>query len=438
MFPSDFYYSRIVIAFLFLILCLSSPLQAQHSRQESKNSIQRKLSSQEVIKKVSKSLVSIVTQDKEGQPIAQGSGFFFKDRLMATNLHVFKRAVQGYVKILGEGVTYKITEIVAVDLIHDLCVFRASDASAQPLTLATETKVAVGDDIYVAGNPRGLESTFSKGIVSAIRSDRGLVQIDAAISPGSSGGPVVNTRAEVIGIAASSLVEGQNLNFAIDASYLGVLPHKWNAPVIVAGALALKDREIDELKGAVRSVTSKTMLYDYDRANNRYIEGRPTAFTSSKTYDQDGNLIEISNYADGELVLRQRFDYNERGFMIHRSTNGKYAGEKSEAISESDSINLKIKKVNDSGTTSEEVGVATDGTKYVMKRVRTFDRNGWKADETAYIDGKIWYRSRYKYDVDEHGNWVKRFDMDYDPNSPERGLTPRKVDSREISYYDGR
>ena len=57
--------------------------------------------------------------------------------------------------------TYRITEIVGVDLEHDLCVFRAADASMQPLTLATETKVAVGEDVYMGGNPHGLEATIS-------------------------------------------------------------------------------------------------------------------------------------------------------------------------------------------------------------------------------------------------------------------------------------
>src|SRR5262249_18652382 len=155
---------------------------------------------------------------------------------------VLERASQGYIKTLKEGVTYKIDRIVEIDMVHDLCVFKATGASARPLTLGSN-RPGVGDDVFVGGNPQGLEASVSKGIVSAVRRDEGLLQIDAAISPGSSGGPVVDSRAEVLGITVSSLVEGQNLNFAIDVSHLAALHQEWDLAVYAAGALALKDRK---------------------------------------------------------------------------------------------------------------------------------------------------------------------------------------------------
>lgn len=85
-------------------------------------------------------------------------------------------------------------------------------ALARPLTLAKSNRIAVADVVYVAGNPEGLEGTFSQGIVSALRG-RDYVQITAPISHGSSGGPVLNSRGEVIGVAVVAIEEGQNLNF---------------------------------------------------------------------------------------------------------------------------------------------------------------------------------------------------------------------------------
>jgi trypsin-like peptidase len=75
------------------------------------------------------------------------------------------------------------------------------------------------------GNPLGLEGTFSDGIISGIRRDgsRRILQITAPISPGSSGGPILNEKGLVIGIAVATLSEGQNLNFAIPVSDLGPL-----------------------------------------------------------------------------------------------------------------------------------------------------------------------------------------------------------------------
>jgi len=82
--------------------------------------------------------------------------------------------------------------------------------------------MATGDEIYVIGNPEGLEGTFSKGVISGIRSidGRSYFQITAPISPGSSGGPVLNASGEVIGVAVASWRTGQNLNFAIPVFYV--------------------------------------------------------------------------------------------------------------------------------------------------------------------------------------------------------------------------
>src|ERR1700690_3990458 len=85
------------------------------------------LSNRELAALVRKSLVVVLTQDHEGNLIAQGSGFFFKPGFVATNLHVLKRASQGYVKSLSDGVSYKISSVVGFDLKHHICVLKLSD-----------------------------------------------------------------------------------------------------------------------------------------------------------------------------------------------------------------------------------------------------------------------------------------------------------------------
>ncbi|MFL6212933.1 MAG: S1C family serine protease [Blastocatellia bacterium] len=236
----------------FVALCLCAVVQAQNPRQVPSHTNQRELSSREIIQKVSQSLVSILTQDKEGQPLAQASGFFFKEGLIVTNLHVFKRASQAYVKLLSSGLTYKVDRIAGINRKHDLCVFRIKGGSAPALPMNSTGRIGVGDDIYTAGSPIGLEGTFSKGIISSIRLDQGLIQIDAAISPGSSGGPGVNNRGEVIRIVVSSLSGGENLNFAIPIRFLEATAQDKNGDIEVAGALSLTDRDKERLKGPVR------------------------------------------------------------------------------------------------------------------------------------------------------------------------------------------
>ena len=181
------------------------------------------LSSKEIAKKAFPSVVSLTTKNSKGKPLAVGTGFFVSRTLIATNLHVWKGASEALAKFIGEEKQYRITAVVATDTYHDLVLLRFDSGSILPLTLAKCDDVTVGERVYAVGNPEGLEGTFSEGVVSGIRDDGRLIQITAPISPGSSGGPVLNVRGEVIGVSAATLKGGQNLNFAIPGCYLNTL-----------------------------------------------------------------------------------------------------------------------------------------------------------------------------------------------------------------------
>jgi len=101
----------------------------------------------------------------------------------------------------------------------DLAILPSVGVRVPALPLAL-TAPAVGEQVIVIGAPEGLTNTVSDGIVSAVRQleTRRLLQITAPISPGSSGGPVLNARGEVVGVSVSILREGQNLNFAVPAA----------------------------------------------------------------------------------------------------------------------------------------------------------------------------------------------------------------------------
>jgi S1-C subfamily serine protease len=107
-----------------------------------------------------------------------------------------------------------------------LAILQVSKPVGKPLLLGASGEV--GDDIYVVGSPRRLEGTFSTGVVSAYREhdDHIQLQISAPISSGSSGGPVLNNQARVIGVSVSTIVAGQNLNFAVPVEYLRELMSK--------------------------------------------------------------------------------------------------------------------------------------------------------------------------------------------------------------------
>jgi hypothetical protein len=175
-----------------------------------------------IAQKVFPSVVLLAMNDSKGQPISLGSGFFVQQDVIATNVHVIAGASGGYARLIGQKAKLDIAGIVGIDAKRDLVLLKITGGRAPSLRIGDDAKMAAGDTVYAVGNPAGLEGTFSQGIVSGIRQLEGthLLQITAPISPGSSGGPILNDLAEVIGVAVATYREGQNLNFAVPSSYL--------------------------------------------------------------------------------------------------------------------------------------------------------------------------------------------------------------------------
>ena len=171
------------------------------------------------------SVVLLEMDDSNGQPLSLGSGFVVSNGIIATNAHVIEGASSGSAKLVGDTHPFQILGIVAVDRRADLALLRVN-ISAPPLVLGPSTSPTVGDSVFVVGNPLGLEGTFSEGIISGVRhvDSDSILQMTAPISPGSSGGPVMNSSGAVIGIAVATFRGGQNLNLAVPVAYLSRLP----------------------------------------------------------------------------------------------------------------------------------------------------------------------------------------------------------------------
>lgn len=213
----------------FLLSQSASPLpvtrDSAQGRQIRQTVSVQPLTPREIAQNAFPSVVLLLTQDAQGQPLALGSGFFVRPGVIATNLHVIDGATRGWSKVVGESTKSEIEGTVGIDEGKDLALVRVSNDTAQPLALGDSAGVSAGDPVLVVGNPRGLEGTLSQGIVSAVRtieSER-FLQVTAPISPGSSGGPVLDGQGRVIGVAVATLQGGQNLNFAVPVSYLSAL-----------------------------------------------------------------------------------------------------------------------------------------------------------------------------------------------------------------------
>ena len=197
-----------IIPVIVLVFCTISRVPAQTAPQ--------------IAEKALAATVYLEMQDSKGVPLGFGSGFFVGDNLIATNYHVIEGAARGTAKLVGQFSTYTIEGVTATDQTNDLALLKVTMSGIKPLPLGNSSDVKIGETVYVAGNPKGLEGTFSDGIISSRRDPytKERLQMTAPISPGSSGGPVLNSKGEVIGISFMTLVGGQNLNFAIPSRYL--------------------------------------------------------------------------------------------------------------------------------------------------------------------------------------------------------------------------
>jgi tetratricopeptide (TPR) repeat protein len=215
-------YSTAILAAA-IAFCFIQTTQAQINRQRQSQTLPQRIpTATEIAKRTFPSVVLLITENSDGQPVAQGSGFFVQADVIVTNYHVIKGASRIKAKIVGQKGVYNISEVLGRDKEADLAILRVEGIRGRPLSFGDSSRVAVGEVVYAVGNPEGLEGTFSQGIVSSLRG-RSYIQITAPISHGSSGGPVLNKRGEVIGVAIGAIEEGQNLNFAVPVSYLADL-----------------------------------------------------------------------------------------------------------------------------------------------------------------------------------------------------------------------
>ena len=163
----------------------------------------------------------VEVRDDTGAVASIGSAFLVKGGRLVTNAHV----VRGGRAFLRTGAARLPLTVEKLDSQNDLAILHA-DAPLEATELElSASEPAIGSPVYALGNPKGLERSISEGLVSGIREvgDRRLLQISAAISPGSSGGPVVTRDGVVVGVAVGYLDQGQNLNFAVPAAQVMAL-----------------------------------------------------------------------------------------------------------------------------------------------------------------------------------------------------------------------
>lgn len=200
--PLKFFY---ILPFLFFLTGINI-LSQQNTADE--------LTPDKIFEKVDNSVVVVLAYDNLGN-IFQGSGVVISGGIIVTNHHVCKDAVRIDIKHYSKEI--KNVTVYKYDEVKDILFLKTDDMTLTPVTPGSSSNLRSGQRIYAVGSPEGYENSISEGIVSGSRTDENnvkLIQMTCPITDGSSGGAVLNSKGELIGLSVSGQHEGA-LYFAI-------------------------------------------------------------------------------------------------------------------------------------------------------------------------------------------------------------------------------
>jgi S1-C subfamily serine protease len=181
----------------------------------------------EIKREYGDAVVTITAYSAAEDAAGLGSGFIVDPSgVIVTCYHVIDGAYPAVVKLLN-GASFQDIWVLGCDSAKDVAVIKVKGRGLPAVRLGNSDDVEVGERVVAIGNPKGLENTVSDGLLSGVREVDGynLLQISAPISPGSSGGPVFSSSGRVVGIAAATLRDGQNLNFCVPIKYARQYTH---------------------------------------------------------------------------------------------------------------------------------------------------------------------------------------------------------------------
>ena len=189
-------------------------------------SLRLALTAEEIYEKCSPAVFFIEVLDEKENVAKTGSGFFIASTGVAvTNQHVMVGASSAKAT-LSDGRVLEITGIYDMNRALDLALIKVQGEGYSYLELADSDKVKTGAQVYTIGSPLGLQDSFSRGIVSSSKRNlesRDFIQIDAAISSGSSGGALLDEFGRIIGVTSATATAGQNINLAAPANHISRL-----------------------------------------------------------------------------------------------------------------------------------------------------------------------------------------------------------------------
>ncbi|RPI15486.1 MAG: tetratricopeptide repeat protein [Ignavibacteriae bacterium] len=183
------------------------------------SSYSQEMTPEQIFKAVENTVFFVRSYDENGYMIAQGSAVLTgNEGYVYTCFHVYEGSDKMEFELNGKKYTDAI--IAGADPEKDIIIFKLKEIEPNGINIANSDSLIPGQVVYALGNPLGHKNTFSSGLVNYIRDfknedNNNKIQFSASISGGSSGGALLNSKGELIGIIASYMKKGQNINFAV-------------------------------------------------------------------------------------------------------------------------------------------------------------------------------------------------------------------------------
>jgi len=306
---------RCAMLYFLLLISLVSAVHPQDKQQAAMAAQVPQKDHAEIVFANSASKVVFLITRRSGTLHASASGVILStDGYIGTNFHALQGADTAEVRFFADPInsadyqSFGAVKLVYANSERDIAILKVNSSTLPFFACPTriDCEARVGENVYAIGNPKGLSNTISEGIVSGLRADGSeeVIQHTAPISPGSSGGALVDSNGNLLGMNSWQVTDAQNLNFAISVKHL---QEALETAHQVTTALSFPP---GEPTGAAASVTPRV-----SRSPGELVSAAKTLCVSisagspvlqteiSKKLLQWGKLILVSSPSQADLVL---------------------------------------------------------------------------------------------------------------------------------------